>query len=218
LKSRSKGIAPSKAEVYREIFVTHVHILLWMGYSRLDRSTLPHLEEPEISGLICENIDAIFDDEDSPDWVVEYEIHDDPPVHDLNRKGKHRLRVDIKLISRRFRPRQRFCFEAKPLKTGTGVSKYLGKGGLGQFLDGSYSSDQDIGGMVAYVQTEDCEKWCSKISKKLNTASHKIVRGGTWSPVTVTDRLTHTYQTKHRRPGRLKSITVIHTLLDCTGR
>jgi len=211
------GIAPSKTNAYRDAFVTHVHILLWMGYSRLKRSTLPNLDEPAISGLICESIEAVFDDAKSPDWVDDYEIHDDPPVHDRERLGKYRRRVDIKLNSRRSRPRLRFCFEAKPLGNGNSVSKYLGKDGLGRFLDGSYSSDQAIGGMIAYVQVEDCDGWCAKIAAKLDTEAHKLGRGGMWTLATITNDLPHTYRTKHNRAKRLTNITIFHTLLDCTG-
>ena len=218
MKSHSKGIAPSKAIAYRDAFVTHVHILLWMGYSRLDHSTLPGLDEPAISGLICKNIQAVFDDADSPDWVDDYGVHDDPPVHDRNRLGKHRRRVDIKLKSSRTRPRLRFCFEAKLLKSGSGVSAYLGKEGLGRFLDGSYSSDQTIGGMIAYVQDGDCDEWCSKVVAKLDTAAHQLGRGGSWTKVTITSDLRHTYRTIHKRVNRLKNIAILHTLLNCTGK
>lgn len=217
MKSRSKGIAPSKAKAYREAFVTHIHILLWMGYSRLKRSILPSLDEPTISGLICENIEAVFDDAKSPDWVDDYEIHDDPPVHDPKRRGKHRRRVDLKLKSRRIRPRLRFCFEAKSMNSRSGASDYLGKEGLGRFLDGSYSSDQPIGGMIAYVQVEDCDRWCSKIAAKLDANAHKLGRGGMWTPVTIITDLSHTYRTIHKRPNQLTNIAIIHTLLDCTG-
>lgn len=189
-----------------------------MGYSRLERSALPNLDEPEISGLICESIEAVFDDAKSPDWVDGYSIHDDPPVHDRKRQGTHRRRVDLKLQSHRSRPRLRFCFEAKSLKTSSSVSEYLGKDGLGRFLDGSYSSDQTIGGMIAYVQTENCDEWCSKIVAKLDTEAHKIGRGGMWTLATITNDLPHTYRTIHKRAKRLTNITIIHTLLDCTGR
>ena len=216
--SHSKGINPCKADRYRKAFVKHVHILLWMGYSRLMRSTLPNLDEPAISGLICENIEAVFDDAKSPKWVDDYEIHDDPPVHDCSRRGKRRRRIDIKLKSRRTRPRLRFCFEAKRLRTSSSVSEYLGKNGLGRFLDGSYSAEQAIGGLIAYVQADDCDGWCSKITTRLDTETHKLECSGMWTLATITNYLPHTYRTIHKRVKPLTNITIIHTLLDCTGR
>lgn len=217
MRTRSGRIAASKIDAYRDRFVTHVHLLLWMGYSRLDRSKLPNLDEPEISGLICENIEAVLDDTTSDDWADDYEIHDDPPVHDRTRLGKHRRRVDIKLVSHRIRPRLRFCFEAKALRTGRSLSEYFGEDGLGRFIDGSYSSDQAMGGMVAYVQTDNCDKWCAKLASRLDKDAHRIGRGGTWTPVRITHELSHTYRTQHKRVKRLPNITIIHTLLDCTG-
>ncbi len=217
MKSHSRGIAPAKASVYRDIFVQHIHDLLWMGYSRLKHTVLSKEDEPAISGMICENIESVLDDASSPDWVDNYEIHDDPPVHTPKRQGKHRRRVDIRLDSRRARPRIRFCFEAKILKKTIGVAKYLGDDGLGRFIDGSYSSDAQVGGMIAYVQDDDCTKWASKVNAKLDTKTHKLGRGGKWAPVVITSDLRHTYQTKHKRPKQLVNITIIHTLLDCTG-
>ena len=198
--------------------MVHVHTLLWMGFSRLKRSTISNLDEPAISGLICESIEAIFDSAESPAWVTDYDIHDDPPVHNRNRLGKYRRRVDIKLKSRRSRPRLRFCFEAKSFRTSKSISAYLGNDGLGRFLDGSYSSDQEIGGMIAYVQVEDCDGWCMKIVARLDTETHKLGRGGMWTLVKITDDLPHTYRTIHKREKQLTNITIIHTLLDCTGK
>lgn len=217
MNSHSRGIAPAKANVYRGVFLKHVHVLLWMGYSNLNRSALSESDEPAISGLICESIESVLDDANSPDWVDGYEIHDDPPIHASKRQGKHRRRVDIRLDSRRTRPRIRFCFEAKILKQTSGVAKYLGDDGLGRFIDGSYSSDAPAGGMIAYVQDEDCTKWASKVSAKLDAKTHIIGRGGKWTQVVITGDLSHTYQTKHKRPKKLAYITIIHTLLDCTG-
>ena len=174
------------------------------------------MHEPAISGLICEAIAAVLDDASSPDWVDDYEIHDDPPVHDRSRKGKHRRRVDIKLASRRTRPRSRFCFEAKVLNANAGVAAYLGNDGLGQFSSGSYSADQTEGGMLAYVQSDDCDSWCAKISTKLDATKHKVGRGGGWLQIAIDAALLNTYQTIHKRPKKLKNIRIIHTMLDCT--
>jgi hypothetical protein len=72
-------------------------LLVYLGYERLDRRQYRQSEEPEISGALCEAIEQVLDDAESDDWVDDYEIHDDRPVHDAKRKGKHRRRVDIKL-------------------------------------------------------------------------------------------------------------------------
>lgn len=216
MRVRSKGIAPEKADAYRDKFVSDVHQLIWMGFSRLRRTGLSNMHEPEISGMICESIEEVLDDAKSPRWVVDYEIHDDPPVHSQSRKGKHRQRVDIKIASRRTRPRSRFSFEAKTLNENNGVADLLGKKGLGEFTSGSYAADQTMGGMLAYVQTDDCDTWCTKIESKFDAKKHKLGRGGKWTPIVVASTLSHTYQTKHKRPGKLCNIVLLHTMLDCT--
>lgn len=187
-----------------------------MGFSRLKRDELPKSHEPVISGMICEGIAKVLDDRASPRWVDDYEIHDDPPVHHESRKGKHRRRVDIKLASRRTRPRLRFGFEAKVLNPKAGVADYLGKDGLGLFVAGEYSASEGFAGMLAYVQSDDCDAWCTKLSAKLDKKTHKLGHGGQWKVVQIASELTHTFQTIHKRP-KLKNIRVVHTLLDCTG-
>jgi hypothetical protein len=175
------------------------------------------LHEPEISGLICQGIAGVLDDPVSPPWVDDYEIHDDPPVHDSKRLGKHRRRVDIKLASRRARPRTRFSFEAKSLNATAGVADYLGKDGLGQFLTGAYSAEETVGGMLAYVQTDNCERWRDKIAGKVDTETHKIGQGGNWAAIEIVKQLKCMAQTIHKRPGKLRNIRIIHTILDCTS-
>lgn len=215
MKSRSKSIAPEKSAVYHDCFIAHVHLLVWEGFSRVNRASISTLHEPAISGLICEGISLVLDDAASPDWVDDYEIHDDPPVHDAKRLGKHRRRVDIKLASRRSRPRTRFSFEAKSLNANAGAAEYLGKEGLGQFITGAYSADQTVGGMLAYVQTDDCDRWQARIESKVDAAIHRLGLGGRWITIAIVNQLTHTSQTIHKRPGKLRNIRIIHTMLDC---
>lgn len=217
MRSRSKGIAPEKSDAYQDRFITHVHLLVWEGFLRVDRTSISTLHEPAISGLICKGISLVLDDAASPNWVDDYEIHDDPPVHDARRLGKHRRRVDIKLASRRFRPRTRFSFEAKSLNANAGAAEYLGKEGLGQFITGAYSADQTVGGMLAYVQTDDCDQWQAKIESKLDTTIHQLGLGGRWTNITIVKQLKHTSQSIHKRPGKLPNIRIIHTMLDCTN-
>lgn len=216
MKDHSKGISPAKSIAYRQRFIAHVHTLVWNGFTRLDRSLLPTLHEPEISGLICQMIAEILDDSTSPRWVDEYEVHDDPPVHDKNRTGKHRRRVDIKLASRRSRPRTRFCFEAKCLNNTAGVAEYLGKDGLGQFISGCYAATDDVSGMLAYVQTEGCNAWCVKIEARIDSQRHQIDQFGDWTKVSLIAENPHTFQSIHKRPSKLGNILVLHSFLDCT--
>lgn len=218
MKSRSKGIAPEKFAAYYDRFVTHVHLLVWEGFLKVDRTNLSTLHEPAISGLICQGISRALDDAESPDWVEDYEIHDDPPVHDARRLGKHRRRVDIKLASRRFRPRAHFSFEAKSLNANAGVADYLGKEGLGQFITGEYAADQTASGMLGYAQSHNCDHWQASIEARVDTTIHQLGRGGGWKAVAIAEQPTHTSQTIHKRSGKLPNIRIIHTMLDCTPK
>ena len=216
MRSRTRGIAPAKSDEYFQTFIEQVHQLVWHGYSQLEHSTLSSLHEPAISGQICEQIEKYMDDPKAPVWVTDYEIHDDPPVHDKNRDGKNRRRVDIKLASRRTRPRTRFCFEAKCLNRKSGVADYLGKDGLGQFISGSYAAAENHAGMLAYAQTEDCLTWCGKIERKVDKKKHKLDGVGHWQPISITVGSQHCYRTIHTRSRTLPNIVVLHTFLDCT--
>lgn len=216
MRSRTNGIDPARSNAYSQGFLEHVHLLVWHGYAQLDRSILATLHEPAISGLICEAVEKYLDDPNSPPWVTDYDVYDDPPVHDEVRKGKNRRRVDIKLASRRTRPRTRFSFEAKCLNKKAGVAAYLGKDGLGQFISGSYAGDETLAGMLAYVQTENCDAWCGRIEKSLDKKQHKLSGAEQWQVRQMIPSLPSTYQTSHARPKKRPDIVVLHTFLDCT--
>jgi len=215
VRAQSSQIDAAKLEAYRTSFIKHVHLLVWQGYSRLNRAQLQTLHEPAITGLICEQIEKIFDDPNSPNWVDDYEIHDDPPVHHAQRQGKNRRRVDLKFVSRRFRPRTRLCFEAKCLNKTAGVAEYLGNDGLGQFISGGYAAADSHAGMLAYVQSDDNDTWCSKISKKITTKNQRITKDGAWMQVTVAKQIPHCYRTKHSRPRSLGNLVVFHVVFQC---
>lgn len=57
----------------------------------------------------------------------------------------------------------RIFFEAKRIYKADSCSIYCGKGGLGRFLSGYYSSEDVDGGMIAYVQKGDILKVQEKI-------------------------------------------------------
>ena len=66
--------------------------------------------------------------------------------------------------------RFRIFFEAKRIYKADSCSIYCGKGGLGRFLSGYYSSEDVDGGMIAYVQKGDIlevqEKIIGMVRKK----------------------------------------------------
>lgn len=213
MKRRTKPLSSANANKYRAAFIRHVHLLVYWGYERMERRQYRRADEPNISGALCEAIEQVLDDPKSDVWVDDYEIHDDPPVHDAKRKGKHRRRVDLKLASRIVRPRLRFCFEAKVLGPKNGAGKYFGEDGLGRFIDGSYAAETKIGGMLGYVQSDDCGAWAVRLGESLNSSKHNVAKNGEWRDAVIIEELSHNYRTKHRRIGNLPAIEILHTLL-----
>ena len=214
MRYRRPRRASANSKKYGAAFVRHVHELVWLGCERLDREKLNVAAEPAISGALCEAIEEVLDDPASEDWVDDYEVHDDPPIHDKERKGKHRRRIDIKLASRRTRPRLRFSFEAKLLGRNNRAGKYFGEDGLGRFLEGSYAANQDIGGMLGYVTSEDCDAWAKKLAKSLDRKKHKVTSDGAWVPMQENKNRSATYRTRHRRLKKLPPIEIHHLLIS----
>lgn len=215
MRANRKQIDPAKIDAYRSTFNKHVHLLVWQGYSRLNRQQLQSMHEPAITGSICEQIEHILDDPKSPQWVDDYEIHDDPPVHAPSRQGRNRRRVDLKLASRRYRPRARFCFEAKCLNKTTGVADYLGPDGLGQFISGGYAANDSHAGMLGYVQTDDCDVWRAKIAKQIDVNTHRLANSGGWIHISIANEISHCNRTIHLRTKTDCSLVLFHTLLNC---
>jgi len=211
---RSRSVHSSaNNQLYRAAFIRNVHLLLYMGYVRLNLKSFHDADEPDISGALCKAIEEALDDPQSDGWVDDFEVHDDPPVHQEGRTGKRRRRVDIKLSSRIERPRLRFCFEAKRLGKHSGVDKYLGPDGLTRFLDGSYGAEHDSGGMLGYIQSDDCTLWADKLKRGIETVKHRLTNDGGWRRLKVCEQIKHTYRTKHVRHQRLGEIIIYHTLL-----
>ena len=157
-----RGHSGNTAEL-RHVFICRVHQLIELGYARMNPSAFQSTDEPDITGeLICA-IDQVCDDPESEGWISFFTPHDDPPVNDPMRKGKNRRKVDIRIGSGEYRPRQKFHFEAKRLGKGLAVGVYLGPEGLGRFLRGEYARDEDMAGMLGYVQSEDPQHWADKI-------------------------------------------------------
>lgn len=98
---------------YTRSFVTEVHQLVALGYSRMASADYVLAEEEEITGSLVEAVDAVLDDPTAPRWVDYYTVHEEPRVADSTRKGKSRRRLDIRFDSSEHRPRRRFPFEAK---------------------------------------------------------------------------------------------------------
>ena len=117
----------------------------------------------------------------APNWTADLTVHDEVYVEDGIRRGKRRLRIDIEFEQVRRGPRPIFRFEAKRLRSAASLRAYLGRDGLGCFLDGRYAKDQDIAGMLGYVQSGTVEQRTAQLAGKLDSHPGTLATGR-WQP------------------------------------
>lgn len=210
------------AAEYDHLFVARVHRLLFLGYCRLDSASFASDEETAITGELVEAIDQILD-APAEGWMRFFAIYDDPPVNEParpgrpRRRGKHRQRVDIRLISAEVSPRARLLFECKRLSDAGSVKQYLGPDGLGRFLRGEYAPEDRRAGMLGYVQSEDEGTWAGRIQRQMqdSPADHAACEESPWRHEPVIEELEHTYRSGHGRSLGRERIEIYHTLLRC---
>ena len=192
-----------------------VHELIGMGYERMDFSLHQSSKEPHITGELVRAIETVLEDERSPDWVIWYSVHDDPPVNKKGRYGKNRQRVDIKIVRHLKGKRPKMQFEAKRLCNGSSVSKYLGSEGLGCFLAGEYAHEQQEAGMLGYVQINSERTWANKIKSSLeeNPQDYNLRKNDRWKKTSIASKLNFTYRTCHDRVKANGYIGISHVFL-----
>lgn len=208
------GTSANAAE-YQRVFLAQAHKLLALGYAELMPDEYSHAEEEDITGSLVQAMERVLGRPGAPIWTSWLGVHEDPSIHDPKRKGKRRRRVDIRIDSAQSRPRSRLSFEAKRLGPGHGVSVYLGKDGLGCFIDGRYARREDVAGMLGYVQDGSCENWARKIAKAIAQRAGNLhtLKSSPWKRARVAGELGHTYRSGHARPGIGRPLQVYHTLL-----
>jgi hypothetical protein len=205
------------SEDYREAFLGKVHELLQLGYLRLTPSALVNEQEPAITGELVRGITEVLDDPHSEEWVRLFSVHDDPPVDNPMRKGKHRRRVDIRVDSAETRPRSRLSFEAKRLSRKHPVKEYFGPKGAGLFLASEYGANDPDGGMLGYVQCDTADVWAQKLAAALIATQSQldIVESGGWADYSFPSGPEHCFRTIHARSSPGTPINLYHTLFQC---
>lgn len=201
---------------YYNCLLLHAHVILHMGYKRLDSCEFSTAEEEDITGVLSDAMTDALASPESPAWRFFYTVHEEPRVRNKKRRGKRRLRLDIQ-VEYTGEARPRFSFEAKRLRASDpkSISKYLGEEGLGCFILGLYARESDEVGMLAYVQSDDHEQWASSIRAGLHTHVQKCewkTEDG-WVSVQIAEGLTTTFKSSHARSSLNKGLTVYHTLL-----
>ena len=209
-----RGVSAS-GKPYTEAFVRRVHELVGKGYAKLKPSEFCCSAEEDITGELVRAIEALLDDIAAPQWTRWFSVHEDPRIHDAERKGKRRLRLDIRIDSSQELPRSRMRFEAKRLGQGHGVSVYLGTDGIHCFLDGRYAREDRCAGMLGYVQKGRADEWAAGIEQAMKADSAKLHlrSSGGWRSVRLVANLSSTYRSGHDRPSVGQPIEIFHTLL-----
>lgn len=174
-RARLRG-RPADAEIYRRRFLARIHHLIGRGFQSLSRQALATRDETAITGLLTASIEAYLDDPDAPEWADRFFVQDERHLNQDEREGKHRLRVDIELVSSGTRPRPRYQIEAKRLRSppGRSLREYLGADGLGSFLARRYARNHPWAGMMAYVQTETIAQWTDRIRAALEERADEL--------------------------------------------
>lgn len=204
-------------EHYWRIFVRQAHELIGMGYERMTPSQWKLANEPQITGELVKKIDEALDDPASPSWCSSCSVHEEPPVNDGIKKGKCRLEPDLRIDYSECRPRLRLSYEAKRLGPNHRVSAYLGKDGLGCFVNGQYAADQPAAAMLGYVQCDSESEWEARISASMSESDKQKklrVRGPaglTRNPLVLS--LSHTFVSQHGRGKTKEDVVIYHSLL-----
>jgi hypothetical protein len=207
--------ATSDRPVYKLSFIRRCHQLLAYGYAELESAILHAEQEPAITGELVRAMKSVQERADAPRWMIYLHIADDPPVNAPGRLGKRRRRVDIEFERPERGRRPRFQCEAKRLYQNDSLEKYLGKDGLGRFLAGDYSRDEDVAGMLGYVQARSVAAWVGDLRSALggNRLKHEISSSEPLVSANLGAELIATWLSEHRRLAMGRPIAIYHSLL-----
>jgi len=215
--SQNSAVQSDNAAAYYQCLLMHAHVILKLGYGRLDTSELCSADEEDITGLLAEAMNEALASPESPAWRCFYSVHEEPRVKSKTLRGKRRLRLDIQVEYTGGR-RPRFSFEAKRLRAAdaNSIGKYFGEEGMGCFVLGLYASEDEEAGMLAYVQSDDHTHWATAIhaglKRRIKKCEWKTENG--WVSIEVAEGLATTFKTSHTRSVLNKDINIYHTILE----
>jgi hypothetical protein len=202
--------------VYEDALIRRSHQLVALGHGRLIPSDLEGLEEPDITGRLCDAMNAVLDAWDAPDWAAFVTVVDDQLESVSGKTGKRRPRTDVCVRCTNPRPEHRFRFEAKRLNNNAALQKYLGGEGMLALVHGYYG-DLPHAGMIGYVQTATCDEWSERIKTALreDPRSYDVVEPVTFEPLGVSVPEPVFLSSHITTPGG-GGRHISHTFLRCT--
>ncbi|WP_204103680.1 MULTISPECIES: hypothetical protein [Spirulina sp. CCY15215] len=147
-----------------------------------------------------------------------YFVDEERPILGEGRKGKHRRRLDIVVECSIFQPRLEYIFEAKRLrKNSCPIGEYTGEDGLQRFINGIYASECPEAAMIAYIQSDDCDRWEKQLKGKFDKDSENILKiKQKLQRVIVIEDIPYEWLSEHERATG-KPILIHHIFLDCSG-
>jgi len=224
MRSRSSQprASSANAEAFRQLFVERVHVLLQIGYTRMNAADFSATKEPDISGEIRRHIREFLDERPLEPWMKfftplnEDPVDENPRVFGRHRRtGEGRRLLDLHLECSERCPRTRFVFEAKRLNRSGAVAVYLGEEGLGRFIAGHYARSDFAAGMLGFVQTGTQGEWAAEIANMLRAGlrAYCVFDGHCWERVSMKHGPEHTYRSEHNRASLRSPVAIYHTLL-----
>jgi hypothetical protein len=171
---------PNFSAAYLNAFHEKVHVMLEQAYTSARPKIGLKTEEVVITQFLVTAMNEWLRDFSTPEEFTSFFVHDNIFVDDSNKYGKHRDIVDIVFEFARPGPRPQYSIEAKRLsRPSNNIGKYVGKDGLGCFIDERYSKSWPVAGMLGYIQTDTEAFWISKLEESLRKPVLKcILRNG----------------------------------------
>lgn len=225
--NRQPASGTANRNAFRKSFHAHVHRLLQLGYESLEPEKFANAEEDDITGEICKRMEYLTEEAPAEKWMKHYSIHDQKQVNDKLdgktgkvRRGKHRPRLDIRLLNQSHLPKLGFCVEAKRLYRSDSVAEYMDDEGVGAFVGGYYAERDLSAGMLGYVQNDSIAGWVLKLEKKLSSDAslQKTESGQTWQKYIFKNGPAHTYKSLHKRTGDKSMLEIFHSIFLFAGK
>jgi len=207
--------------VYLEAMRVHAHQLL--AWAHADARSLLHdaLDEPSITGLLGNAMKARLDAPETPQAYDLYTIGDQEPISPSGQMGNDRLRLDLCVTRSGTKPRLRYIYEAKRLRTGGfPIGQYVGPSGIGDFLEGRYGKESPEAVMIGLFQNKDARYWQKELHRSFDEDNvsarglFAVLEG--LAPVRILENFPNELQSVHRR-RETNPIRLFHIFLDCTA-
>ena len=205
--------------VYLDSIREHSHQLLAWGYADVRIQLHSDLDEPAITGLLCQAMQQRIYRPETPDRYLNYAVHDQAPISPAGELGNDRLRLDVSVRRTGIRQEVVYTFEAKRLRTGSfTIGKYVGDGGMGDFVECRYAIGCPEAAMVGLWQDKDFAYWRNQLGNAYTSdrgaASPKLGIVLDLVESEVIPDIPHEWQSTHRRNDG-SPIVLKHLFLDC---